>query len=522
MKFRSLFAVATLGLAHFAQAQEFNHHYDAYDAGFAQESWNIEQAGDGWMVFSGSYEPDTLGPDSIVGVFVIVLQRLDSEGNLTLEKRIQYSGHSIFLGWADCCDSIRGEGGLVVGGSWRAYYTSNYEARLMHITTTGDTLWSRSYGSPGHFWSGSQVKQTTDGGFIICGYTDATGTTDGFALKTDSLGIEQWRHTYGYSSVSDDYNCITLVSDGYVLTGRSHLTADNFDFWVTKLDTMGIQQWNTRFGSPYKEPSPSILNLQDGRLILSGGWGTNCNYFTTPYVVYLDPITGDTLYSRKYGATSYITTFFASKQFPNSDIILAGVSYVGGPQQGMLLRTTSDGDSLWMRNYYYYDEDVAEGEGRFFDVLPTADNGCIAAGVAYNPVNAPYPPGHSQDTWVVKVDSMGCVVPGCDGIIGITEQVTNLTGALHLYPNPVHGVLHVGITLPPKLASTGPLTITVTSLSGQVVLQEGVPFASPPSPLPGRGASEVVLDVGHLAAGTYALHLSDAHRWLAGQKFVVQ
>ena len=68
-----------------------------------------------------------------------------------------------------------------------------------------------------------------------------------------------------------------------------------------------------------------------------------------------------------------------------------------------------------MRNYFYYDADVEEGQGRFFDVLPTADNGCIAAGVAYNPVNAPYPPGHSQDTWVVKVDSMGCVVPGCDG-----------------------------------------------------------------------------------------------------------
>ena len=71
----------------------------------------------------------------------------------------------------------------------------------------------------------------------------------------------------------------------------------------------------------------------------------------------------------------------------------------------------------------------------------------------------------------------------------------------------------MGISLPPKLVTTGPLTITVTSLSGQVVLQQSLPTSAP---------GEVELDVGHLAAGTYALHLSDAHTWLAGEKFVVE
>ena len=43
------------------------------------------------------------------------------------------------------------------------------------------------------------------------------------------------------------------------------------------------------------------------------------------------------------------------------------------------------------------------------------------------------------------------------------------------------------------------------------------------SPLLGRGAGgEGVLDVSTLAAGTYAVHLSDGTRWLAGSKFVVE
>ncbi len=511
LKLQSLAAFVALGLVQFAQAQGFNRHYDAFSSEFDQGAFDIEPIGLDWVVFSVSYEPDTVTPDSILGIHTIILQEIDNEGVLISEKKFKIHQHGVYVGWANCCDTVA-VGGFVSGGSI-ASLDGPSKVELVRYSPPGDTLWTRTFGDASHFWIGSQVKQTPDEGFLVCGYTDATGNTDGFVLKTDSAGNELWRHTYGLSSVSDDYSCITLVPDGYVLSGRSHLSTENLDFWVSKIDTLGALQWDIRFGSPYGEPSPSILYLQDGRLVLGGGWGTDPFYFETPYVVFIDPTNGDTLYSRKYGATDYITTIFASKQFPDSDIIHAGVSYVGGPEQGLLLRTTSDGDSLWMRNYFYYDDEVVQGQGRFFDVLPTADNGCIATGFANGPVNAAPPAGHSQDAWVVKVDSMGCIVPGCDGISGTTEQVTNLTSALHLYPNPVHGLLHVDITLPPKLVTTGPLTITVTSLSGQVVLQQSLPTSAP---------GEVELDVGHLATGTYALHLSDAHTWLAGEKFVVE
>jgi hypothetical protein len=496
------------------QAQGFNQHYDAFDGQFEQTSFGIEPSGEGWMAFSVTFEPDTIDPDSIIGIFTIALQKINVQGDLLSEKKLKLLHKALYLGWADCCDTVIG-GGFVSGGTRETPPTPTFNVELVRYDPQGDTLWTRSYGSPGVAWIGSQVKQTPDGGFLICGYTYYNnGNTDGFALKTDNLGNEQWRYTYGTNTIKEDYNCITLVPDGYILSGHSVQPTNNIDYLLTKIDTLGAVQWTTHFGSPYEEPSPSTLYLQDGRLLLGGAWATNANYFERPYVVYIDPSNGDTLYSRTYGDPHYVTTIFASKQFPGSDIIHAGVSYSNGPQQGLLLRTTSDGDSLRMRNYYYYDDDdVEQGQGRFFDVLPTADNGCIAAGVAYNPVNAPYPPGHSQDTWVVKVDSMGCVVPGCDGITGITEVATNLGEALHLYPNPVRDQLHVGISLPRGFKTTGPLTLSVTSLEGKLVQQVAVPTSA---------AGEVVLDVSALASGMYALHLSDANTWIAGKKFVVE
>ncbi|MBK7287937.1 MAG: hypothetical protein IPI95_13025 [Flavobacteriales bacterium] len=63
------------------------------------------------------------------------------------------------------------------------------------------------------------MKQTPDGGFLICGYTGPTTGShfDGFALKADSLGNEAWRHTYGLGALDEDLACIALVPNGFVL-----------------------------------------------------------------------------------------------------------------------------------------------------------------------------------------------------------------------------------------------------------------------------------------------------------------
>jgi hypothetical protein len=388
------------------------------------------------------------------------------------------------------------------------------KVRLMRYDVVGDTLWTCTFGDGTHFWEGSQIKQTGDGGFLMTGYTNAAGYYyDGFAIKTDALGNEQWRHTYGLGGTDNYYGDIALLSDGYLLAGVSCPSNGNCDFLVTRINEMGSEAWTVRFGSLYEEPNASIERLSDGRILLFGGWTADANDFMTPYIAVLDPGDGHVTWSHQYGLPNFSTTLFAGKECPDHDLIACGVSYDGGQQQGLLLRTTSNGDSLWMRNYAFHDSVINQGSGRFWDVLPTADGGFIAAGVAYQPFNAPYPPGYSQDAWVVKVDSMGCIVPGCDGLTGITEQVTNLGDALKLFPNPVHDQLHVGIHLPGNLTTTGPLTLSVTSLDGRLVLQQQIPTSA---------AGEVVVDVSSLSSGMYSVHLSDATRWLAGKKFVVE
>jgi len=88
-----------------------------------------------------------------------------------------------------------------------------------------------------------------------------------------------------------------------------------------------------------------------------------------------------------------------------------------------------------------------------------------------------------------------------------------MSNALSVYPNPVHAELHVAIALPANFKTEGALMLSVTSLDGKLVQQQQVPTSA---------IGEVLLDVSSLAAGTYSVHLSDAHTWIAGRKVVVE
>ncbi len=91
-----------------ASAQGFNKRYDAFGQGFEQGAWDIEKSGSDYLVFSFSYEPDTVNPDSILGLYRIILQWIDNQGILLEEKRHKAPFQSLYLGWADCCDSVAG------------------------------------------------------------------------------------------------------------------------------------------------------------------------------------------------------------------------------------------------------------------------------------------------------------------------------------------------------------------------------------------------------------------------------
>ncbi len=239
---------------------------------------------------------------------------------------------------------------------------------------------------------------------------------------------------------------------------------------------------------------------------------------TWPQLVKLDSA-GNEIWNKTYGFAFFATGFFAVAEVPSThDLIACGQrDYVNGMgipySMGMLLRASSQGDSLWMREYAYYDSTVSDCAGTLRDVQPTPDGGFVTVGAAYGAIDGNNPPGLSQDIWVVKVDSLGCIEPGCDIPLGITTQITNLKDALSVAPNPVASGAEtaVRIALPAALRKD-PLRLSVVNANGQLVAEAQLP----------PNAVTFTLTTARYASGLYHLHLTSGSTWVSGAKLVVE
>ncbi len=504
-----MMVVMTAGQLLLASGQTFNRRYDPFGQGYTQTAWDIERNGSNGfaVVVITNFE------DSLNIYLTVALIRIDSAGEVLSEDLMISGLNSIYAGWANCA-AIGPDGEVIIGGAVLPY-VGLIRPVVFSFAANGDSLWYRDYGDEDNEWVGRQALICKDGGYMLCGETSFTGALDGFLLKTDSSGTEQWRRTYGGSSFWDFATSVdTTNSDGYFIGGASQLSPTNFDMWVLRVTSEGDTLWTMRWGSVYDDPNALLTTKANGNPVVASAWGYAPEFdLTRAYMAELDAEDGGMIWEREYGPIAYATTLLAAKEVgPGTGHIAAGFMHdTLGSSKGLLLRTTDNGDSLWMRSYFYYDSLMLDGTGQFKDVITTTDGGFIACGVVFFSASGNNPPGYNQDVWVVKVDSLGCIVPGCDDFnVLITEQVTNLRDALQVFPNPARGSATVSVKLAASSHYASDLRLRLVSSHGQQV------WESPAS----RGDN--TMDVSGLAAGIYYVHLTSGNTWLSGTKLVVE
>jgi hypothetical protein len=125
------------------------------------------------------------------------------------------------------------------------------DGMAVKLDAGGAIEWQRCLG--GYDGDGfSSVEQTSDGGYVFAGYTDSSGgdvsgnhgcMQDGWVVKLDAAGAIVWQRCLGGSG-EDTAKCVLQTSDGgYIVAGYTDsddgdVTGHHgaYDLWLVKLE----------------------------------------------------------------------------------------------------------------------------------------------------------------------------------------------------------------------------------------------------------------------------------------------
>ena len=401
----------------------------------------------------------------------IGLISLDLTGNTNWTKSYGHAGMDYYDGRPGSMKLFRNK--LLLGGSRATGDTS--ESVLLLFNSDGDTNLSKYY-SPqnSEYMIFNSSAPTLDSGYIFTGeYANQNSNTDVLLLKTDSLGNELWRTSWGWNTSDKGFSVIQSPDSGYIVGGYTYQPGqDNSgNPLVVKFDQNGAFQWFRRPGGPLDDKQAMVCSFNDTTFLCltiysDSSLSAEAEYGRIRLIKY--SFSGIVIWDKLFGNSMLDNSVGNIKAFNEGEIVCCGYNIDSTEYYrfGWIFRLTGEGDSLWMRNYAYYKSNF--GKNYLFDIYPTSDNGFISCGKALAD-----PPNDLQKIWVLKVDSLGCDSAGCDPNVGVEDLHNHIfikygdDEEILVFPNPAKDWVSFRM---PENVSEGEFTVTIYNIMGQDVL----------------------------------------------------
>ena len=408
---------------------------------------SIQQTSDGGYIMAG--ETYSFG----AGVFDIWVLKLNPNGTVAWQNT--YGG-----GAAEWAYSIQqtSDGGYIVAGVTGSFGANLENVWVLKLNADGSVAWQNTYGGPNSDWAHS-IQQTSDGGYIVAGQTGpyGTGNADLWVLKLNAVGTIEWQKTYGGSG-DDVVNSVQQTSDGgYILAGyTSSFGAGNSDVWVLKLNADGSVAWQNTYGGLDEDLANSVQQTSDGGYIVAGrtkSFGAGNEDFWVLKLNSDGSLTGPNAWQKTYGGPNSDWAY-SIRQTSDGGYIAGGGTYsFGAGQNAWVLKLNALGTVEWQKTYIGNNEEWAKS------IEQTSDGGYIVAGTTYS-----FGAGN-WDAWVLKLDSNGNILGCPGGLIGVTSVTGVDTTATVTTPTPTiantsatvtnPGVTPVDTTITPGEVCTG-------------------------------------------------------------------
>ncbi|GAH52163.1 unnamed protein product, partial [marine sediment metagenome] len=131
--------------------------------------------------------------------------------------------------------------GYIVAGDTDSFGSKESELWILKLTSIGNIEWERIYGGSDNDYLNC-IQETSDEGYVVTGntYSFGAGDSDILALKLSSAGDIEWQRTYGGSEEDAAYYIQETSDGGYVIAGYTDsFGAGGSDFLLLKLFSDG-------------------------------------------------------------------------------------------------------------------------------------------------------------------------------------------------------------------------------------------------------------------------------------------
>ncbi|MCK4575773.1 hypothetical protein KAU34_05160, partial [candidate division WOR-3 bacterium] len=247
-----------------------------YGGTSVDEGYSVQETYDGGYIIAGNTM--SFGPS----LFNVYLIKIDADGDTMWTGA--YGG-----GFLRYCYSVLqtsdSSGYITAGILQRIGECPN--ACLTKIDTNGVVLWTKEYGGTEYDWSYS-VQQTSDNGYIVTGFTESYGAGgyDVYLIKTDSIGDTMWTKTYGGAGDEEGLSVIETSDGGYLIAGYTDSFGAGYnDVYLIKTDADGDTIWTKTIGGTGSEKAYSVQEISEDEYIIAGSTSSYGAGFSDVYLI---------------------------------------------------------------------------------------------------------------------------------------------------------------------------------------------------------------------------------------------
>ncbi|WP_337873532.1 T9SS type A sorting domain-containing protein [Ignavibacterium sp.] len=346
-------------------------------------------------------------------VSLLINQKIFSQAPDTIWTKT-IGGSNVDIGY---CVQETSDGGFIITGYTRSFGSMSGRNLLFVKTDSfGNTIWVNGYGGNNDD-EGNSVVQTSDGGFVACGYTKSYGSggNDVYLIKVDANGNQLWDRIFGGPSDEEAYSMVQTSDGGFLLAGAtSSFGAGSRDIWLIKTDQSGNQQWTKTIGGLSSDGARSIAKTSDGGYIITGwtlsyGPGSIGNL----WLVKTDSL-GNMQWNKFFGGTD-ADRGLSVKQTIDGGYIATGytASFGAGLDDMYFVKTDGAGNTITVNTF------GATGRDYGNCIIQSSDGGNVMAGYTLS-----FGAG-GDDMWIVKTDNLGLVQEWNKTLGGTASDVAN-------------------------------------------------------------------------------------------------